>query len=69
MDLLFAIVGALLSLAVPGIVVYLASKRTKSSDVSEELASLKKELDQIRSHAAKIRRMVEDQRRENPANR
>jgi hypothetical protein len=46
MNVLFAIIGAVLSTAIPGIAVYLASKRVKkTSDVAEKLSKLQRELD------------------------
>jgi uncharacterized membrane-anchored protein YhcB (DUF1043 family) len=60
-NVLFAIIGAVLSTAIPGIAVYLASKRVKkTSDVAEELSKLQRELDLVRSHAAKIQRKIEE---------
>jgi hypothetical protein len=61
MNVLFAIIGAVLSTAIPGIAVYLASKRVKKpSDVAENLSKLQRELDLVRSHAAKIERKIEE---------
>jgi hypothetical protein len=61
MNVLFAILGALLSGGISGLAVYLASKREKKSDVSEELSKLQRELDLVRSHVAKIQRKIEEE--------
>jgi uncharacterized protein YicC (UPF0701 family) len=62
MNVLFAIIGAVLSTAIPGIAVYLASKRVKkSAGVADELSSLHREVDRLRSHVEKIQRKIEEE--------
>src|SRR6266404_3635367 len=63
MNVLYATIGALLSTCIPGLAVYLASKRTQQSpDVAEELSKLQEELDRARARAAKIQRKLEEER-------
>jgi hypothetical protein len=59
MNVLFAILGALLSGSIAGAAVFVLSKRENQSDISEELFKLQRELDLVRSHAAKIQRKIE----------
>jgi uncharacterized protein YicC (UPF0701 family) len=62
MNVLFAIIGAVLSTAIPGIAVYLASKRVKTSaSLADELLSLRHEVDRLQSHIEKIRKIEEEQ--------
>jgi hypothetical protein len=62
MNVLFAIIGAVLSTAIPGIAVYLVSNRVKKTgDVAEELSSLHNEVDCLQSHLEKIQRKIEEE--------
>jgi peptidoglycan hydrolase CwlO-like protein len=62
MNVLFAIIGAGLSTAIPGIAVYLASRRgKKTSDIAEELSSLHNEVDRLQSHVEKIQQKIEEE--------
>jgi hypothetical protein len=61
MNVLFAILGALLSGSIAGAAVFVLSKRENQSDISEELFKLQRELDLVRSHAAKIQRKIEEE--------
>jgi len=61
MNILCAIVGALLCAGTSVLAVFVSSKRRKGTNVPEELSKLQQELDLVRSHAAEIQRTIEEE--------
>jgi hypothetical protein len=61
MNILCAIVGALLCAGTSVLAVFVSSKRRKGTNVPEELSKLQQELDRAHSDAARIQRTIEEE--------